>query len=191
MQFRFSHSLFFRSTVKLLVEILCEKALQFDVGSIPQCGPLADRWDVVVSKKKERSSPTILDPWMESWSPWRLSGLRKKGLHPKFGDLIWKPGILDGYVASPKMTKRSSTIIRGLQMESGTLRQLRESLTTLLWGLYNGPLKCSFMDSYTPMGPGQIAPCNPQPPLLSPGWGGLVVCLLYPWLQLGRSILQY
>ena len=72
---------------------------------------------------------------------------------------------------SPKITIRSSTIIRGLQMESGTLRQLRESLTSLLWDLYDGPLKCSFIDSYTPMGPGQIAPCNPQPPLLSPGWG--------------------
>ena len=117
----------------------------------------------------------ILVPLTAKWSP-------KKGLHPKFGDLKWKPGTLDGYVASPKITIRSSTITRGLQMESGALRQLRGSLTTLLWDLYNGPLKCFFMDSYTPMGPGQIAPCNPQPPLISPGWGGgcPVVCLLYP-----------
>ena len=77
-------------------------------------------------------------------------------------------------MASPKITKRSSTIIWGLQMESGTLRQLRESLTTLLWGLYDGPIKCSKMlvDSYTPMGPGQIAPCNPQSPSFKPWMGG-------------------
>ena len=65
-------------------------------------------------------------------------------------------------------------------MESVALQQLRESLATLLWDLYDGPLKCSFMDSYTPLGPEQIAPYNPQPPLLSPGWGGPIVCLLYP-----------
>ena len=80
-------------------------------------------------------------------------------------------GPLTGCVASPKITKRSSTIIRGLQMASGALRQLRRSLTTLLWDLYDGPLKCSFMDSYTPVGPGQIAPCNPQPPLFKPWMG--------------------
>ena len=182
MQFRFLDILFSRSTVKLLVEILSEKALQFDVGSFPQCGPLADRWDVVVSKKKRRKVFThnsrplngILVPLTAKWSP------KKKGLHPKLGDLKWKPGTLDGYVASPEITKRSSTIIRGLQMKAGALRQLRESLTTLLWDLYDGPPKCTFMDSYTPMGPGQIAPCNPQPPLLSPGWGSPVVCLLHP-----------
>ena len=72
MQFRFLDSLFFRSTVKLLVEILSEKALQLDVGSFPQCGPLADRWDVVVSKKE------------------------KKGLHPQFSALKWNLGLLDG-----------------------------------------------------------------------------------------------
>ena len=65
-------------------------------------------------------------------------------------------------------------------MASGALRQLRGSLITLLWDLYDGPLKCSFMDSYTSMGPGHIAPCNPQPPRLNPEWGGPVVCLLYP-----------
>ena len=94
-------------------------------------------------------------------------------------------------MASPKITKRSSTIIRGLQMESGTLRQLRESLTTLLWGLYDGPLKCSFMDSYTPMGPGQIAPCNPQPPSFKPWMGGScsVFCILdFSWDDLFYSI---
>ena len=58
--------------VKLLVEILSEKALQFDVGSFPQCGPLADRWDVVVSQKE------------------------KKGLHPQFSALKWNLGSLDG-----------------------------------------------------------------------------------------------
>ena len=175
MQFRFLDSLFFRSTVKLLVEILSEKALQLDVGSFPQCGPLADCRGVVVSKKKKKvfthNSPPlngILVPLTAKWSP------KKKGLYPKFGDLKWKPGTLDGYVASPKITKKSSTIIRGLQMKSGALRQLRESATTLLWDLHDGPLKCSFMDSYTPMGSGQIAPCNPQPALLSPGWGAVL-----------------
>ena len=80
MQFRFLDSLFFRSTVKLLVEILCKKALQFDVGSIPQCGPLADRWDVVVSKKKRtvfthNSRPLngILVPLAAKWSPKKRS----------------------------------------------------------------------------------------------------------------------
>ena len=182
MQFRFQDSLFFRSTIKLLVEILSEKALQFDVGSFPQCGPLADRWDVVVSKKKKET----VHPQFSAlkWNLGPLDGQvvseKKKDLYLKLDDLTWKPGTLDGYVASPKITKRSSTIIRGPQMESGALRQLRESLTTLLWDLYDGPPKCSFMDSYTPMDPGQIAPCNPQTPLLSPGWGGPVVCLLYP-----------
>ena len=87
MQFRFQDSLFFRSTVKLLVEILCEKALQFDVGSIPQCGPLADRLDVVVSKKE------------------------KKGLHPQFSALEWNLGPLDGLVVSEKkvFTRNSVT----------------------------------------------------------------------------------
>ena len=28
--------------------------MQFNVGSFPQCGPLADRWDVVVSKKEKK-----------------------------------------------------------------------------------------------------------------------------------------
>ena len=70
MQFRFLHSLFFRSTVKLLVEILSEKALQFGVGSFPQCGPLADRWDVVEFKKK--------------------------GLHSQFWALKWNLDLLDG-----------------------------------------------------------------------------------------------
>ena len=78
MQFRFLDSLFFRSTVKLLVEILSEKALQFDVGNFPQCEPLADRWDVVVSKKK------------------------KKGLHPQFSALKWNLGPLDGLAVSEK-----------------------------------------------------------------------------------------
>ena len=111
------------------------------------------------------------------WNLGPLDGLvvsEKKGLYPKFGDLKWKPGTLDGYVTSPKITKRSSTIIRGLQMESGAVRQLRESLTSLLWDVYDGPLKCSFMGSYTPMGPGQIAPCNPQPPSFKP-WMGAVL----------------
>ena len=95
-------------------------------------------------------------------------------------------------MTSPKITKSSSTIIRGLQMESVALRQLRESLTTLLWDLHDGPLKCSFMDSYTPMGPGQIAPCNPSPLLLSPGWGGSCsvsfVSLTFSWDDLFYSI---
>ena len=142
MQFRLLDSLFFRSTVKLLAEILSEKVLQFDVRSFPPCGPPADRWDVVVSKKE------------------------KKDLHPKFGDLKWKPGALDGYVVSRQITKRSSTIIRGYQMKSWALRRSSGSLTTLLWDLYDG---------HTAMGPGQIAPCNPQP------WvGGPVVCLWHP-----------
>ena len=112
---------------------------------------------------------------MESIGP--LDGLvvsEKKGLHPKFGDLKWKPETLDGYVASPKITKRSSSIIRGLQMASGALRQLRGSLTTLLGDLYDWPLKCSFMDSYTPVDPGQIAPCNPQPLSFKPWLGGVL-----------------
>ena len=175
MQFRFLDNLFFRSTVKLLVEILSAKALQFDVGSFPQCGPLAERWDVVVSKKE------------------------KKGLHPQFSALKWNLGPLDGLVVSEKkvltrnsvtsignrgpltamwplkkITKRSSIIIRGLQMESGAFRQLRGSFTPLLWDLYDGPLKCSFMDSYTPMSPGQIAPCNPQPPSFKPWMMGVL-----------------
>ena len=70
-------------------------------------------------------------------------------------------------------------------MESGALRQLRKSLITLLWDLYDGPLKCSFMDSYTPMGPGKIAPCNPQPHSYKPWMGGPVVCLLYPLHSVG------
>ena len=119
---------------------------------------------------------------------------KKKGLHPKFGDLKRKPGTFEGYVASPKITKRSSTIIRGLQMESGALRQLRESLTTLLWDLYDGPLKCSFMDSYTPsMSPGQITPCNPQPPSFKLWMGGgscsvSFVSLTFIWDDLFYSI---
>ena len=95
-------------------------------------------------------------------------------------------------MTSPKITKRSLTIIRGLQMESGPLRQLRESLTSLLWDLYDGPLKCSFIDSYTPMGPGQIAPVIPSPPLLSPGWGRCCsvsfVSLTFSWDDLFYSI---
>ena len=175
MQFHILDSLFFRSTVKLLVEILSKKVLQFDVGSFLQCGPLADRWDVVVSKKEKKG----LHPQFSAlkWNLGPLDGLvvsEKKGLYPKFGDLKRKPGTLDGYVTSPKITKRSLTIIWGLQMESGPLRQLRESLTSLLWDLYDGPLKCSFIDSYTPMGPGQIAPCNPQPPSFKP-WMGAVL----------------
>ena len=102
-------------------------------------------------------------------------------------------GPLTGYVASPKITKRSSTIIRGLQMASGALRQLRRSFTTLLWDLYDGPLKCSFMDSYTPMGPGQIAPCNPQPPSFKPWMGGscsvFFVSLTFSWDDLYYSSL--
>ena len=72
-------------------------------------------------------------------------------------------------MVSPQITKRSSTIIRGSQMKSWALRRSSGSLTTLLWDLYDGPLhshdgppKCSFMGFYTAMGPGQIAPCNPQ-----------------------------
>ena len=99
--------------------------------------------------------------------------------------------IRDGYVASPKITKRSSTIIRGPQMESGALRQLRGSLTTLLWDLYDGPLKCSFMDSYTPLGSWQIAPCNPQPPSFKPWMGGSCsvsfVFLTFSWDDLNYS----
>ena len=95
-------------------------------------------------------------------------------------------------MASPKITKRSSTIIRDLQMESGTVRQLRESLTTLLWDLHDGPLKCSFMDSYTPMGPGQIAPCNPQPPSFKPWMRGSCsvsfVSLTFSWDDLFYNI---
>ena len=124
---------FSRSTVKLLVEILSKKVLLFDVDSFPQCGPLADRWDVVVSKKEKKG----LHPQFSAlkWNLGPLDGLvvsEKKGLYPKFGDLKWKLGTLDGSVTSPKITKRSSTIIRGLQMESGALQQLRESLTSLL-----------------------------------------------------------
>ena len=77
-------------------------------------------------------------------------------------------------------------------MESGTLRQLRRSLTTLLWDLYDGPLKCSFMDSYTPMGPEQIAPCNPQPPSYKPWMGRSCsvssVSLTFNWDDLFYSI---
>ena len=95
-------------------------------------------------------------------------------------------------MASPKITKRSSTIIRGFQMASEALRQLRGSPTTLLWDLYDGPLKCSFMDSYTPMGPGQISPCNPQPPSFKPWMGGSCsvsfVSLTFSWDDLFYSI---
>ena len=77
-------------------------------------------------------------------------------------------------------------------MESGALRQLRESLTTLLWDLYDGPPKCSFMDSYTPMDPGQIAPCNPQLPSFKPWMGGSCsvsfVSLAFSWDDLFYSI---
>ena len=131
-------------------------------AAFPSVGPLPTVGMLSSPKKKRKffthnSRPLngILVPLTVKWFP------KKKGFHPKFGDLKWKPGTLDGYVASPKITKRSSTKIRGLQMESGALRQLRGSLTTPLWDLYDGPRKCLFMDSYTPMGPGQIAPCNP------------------------------
>ena len=104
-----------------------------------------------------------------------ISGLRKKkDLHPKFGDLKWKRGTLDGYVVSPKITKRSSTIIRGPQMESGALRRLSGSLTTLLWYFYDGPLH-SHDGSLTCL---SWAPTQPWargrlPPLISPVWGVL------------------
>ena len=90
MQFRFLDSLFFRLTVKLLVEILSEKALQFDVGSFPQCGPLADRWDVVVSKKE------------------------KKGLHPQFSALN---GILVSLTA--KWSPKKKVFIRNSATSNG------------------------------------------------------------------------
>ena len=111
----------------------------------------------------------------------------KKDLHPKLGDLKWKPEALDGYVVSPQITKRSSTMIRGSQMKSWALQRLSGSLTTLLWDLYDGPRKCSFMRSYTAVGPGQIAPCNPQP------WVGGSCCvsfvsLTFSWDDLFYSI---
>ena len=117
----------------------------------------------------------ILDPLTAKWSP------RKKIFTRNSVTSNGNRGPLTAMWPLQKITKRSYTIIRGLQMESGAFRQLKGSLTTLLWDLYDGPLKCSFMDSYTPMGPGQIAPCNPQPPSCKP-WmgGGPVVCLLYP-----------
>ena len=115
----------------------------------------------------------ILVPLTAKWST-------ENDLYPKFGDLQWKPGTLDGYVVSLKITKKSSTIIRGPQMESGALRRLSGSLTTLLWDLYDGPLKCFFMGSYTAMGPRQIALCNPQSPSHKLCVGSPVVCLLYP-----------
>ena len=128
----------------------------------------------------------ILVPLMAKWST------KKKDLHPKFGDLKLKPGTLDGFVVFPKITKRSSTITRGPQMETGALRRLSGSLITLLWFLYDGPLKCSFMGSYTAMGPGQIAPCSPQAPLsLGLGGGGysvFFVSLTCSWDDLFHSI---
>ena len=75
---------------------------------------------------------------------------------------------------------------------SGPPNKIRGSSTakgischTTLGPLWWAP-KCSFMDSYTPMGPGQINPCNPQSPSYKP-WmrGGPVVCLLYPWHSVG------
>ena len=72
MQFRFLDSLFFRSTVKLLVEILGDKALQFNVGSFPQCGPLAERWDDVVSKKEKKS--LLQQFWALKWNLGPLDG---------------------------------------------------------------------------------------------------------------------
>ena len=121
-----------------------------------------------------------------------VSEKKKKGLHLKFGDLKWKPGTLDGYVISQKITKRSSTIIRGPQMESGALRRLSGSLITLLWNLYDGrlhsndgPLKCSFMGSYTSWARGRLSPCNPQPSSHKPWVGGFCsvsfVSLIFSW----------
>ena len=78
-----------------------------------------------LQKKKKvfthKSGPLngILVPLAAKWSP-----KKKKDPHPKFGDLKWKPGTLDGYVVSPKITKKSSTIIQGPQIESGALRRL-------------------------------------------------------------------
>ena len=123
----------------------------------------------------------------------------KKSLHPKFGDLKWKLGTLNGYVVSPKITKRSSTINRCPQMESGTLRRLSGSFIALLWDLYDRPLhshdgllKCSFTGFYTAMGPGQIASCNPQLSSYKPWVGGCCsvsfVSLTFSWDDLFHSI---
>ena len=116
----------------------------------------------------------------------------KKDLHPKFGDLKWKPGTLDGYVASPKITKRFSTIIRGFQIKSGALRQLRGSLTTLLWDLYDGPLNALSWTSTHPWARGRFPPVIPNPPLISPGLGGSCsvsfVSLTFSWDDLFYSI---
>ena len=173
--------------------MLSKKVLQFDVGSFLHCGPPADRWDVVVSKKEKKG----LHPRISAlkWNLGPLDGLvvsEKKGLYPKFGDLKWKPGTLDGYVTSPKITKRSLTIIWGLQSESGALRQLRGSLTSLLWDLYDGLLNAL---SWTPTHPwvrGRLPPVIPSPPLLTPGWGRSCsvsfVSLTFSWDDLFYSI---
>ena len=157
------------------------------MGPLPTVGMLS-------SPKKKREFFTqnsrplngILVPLTAKWFP------KKKVFTRNSVTSNENRGPLTGYVVFPKITKRSSTIIRGLQMESRALRQLRGSLTTLLWDLYDGPLKCSFMDSYTPMGPGQIAPCNPQPPSYKPWMGGSCsvsfVFLTFSWDDLFYSI---
>ena len=108
MQCRFLDRLFFRSTVKLLVEILSEKAFQFDVGSFPQCRLLADRWDVVVSKKE------------------------KKGLYPQFSALKWNLGPLDGLVVSEKKIFTQNSVTSNVNWEPLTamwpLQKLQKGL---------------------------------------------------------------
>ena len=75
MQFRFLGNIFFRSTVKLLVEILSEKALQFDVGSFPSVGPKPTVGMLSSPKKKKvfthnfRPLNGILVPLTAKWSP--------------------------------------------------------------------------------------------------------------------------
>ena len=66
--------------VKLLVEILSEKVLQFDVGSFPQCDPLADRWDVVVSQKEKKRKVFTHNSRLLNGIlvPLTANGLRKK-----------------------------------------------------------------------------------------------------------------
>ena len=155
-------------------------------AAFPSVGPLPTVGMLSSSKKKRKvfthnSRPLngILVPLTAKWFP------KKKVFTRNSVTSNENRGPLTGYAVFPKIIKRSSTIIRGLQMESVALRQLRGSLTTLLWDLDDGLLKYSFMDSYTPMGPGQIAPCNPQPPSYKPWMGGSCsvsfVSLTFSW----------
>ena len=101
-------------------------------------------------------------------------------------------------MVSPKITKRSSTIIRGPQMECGALRRLSGSLTTLLWDLCDRPYTAMIGPnnalSWAPTQPwarGRLAPVIPSPPLISPGWGSCSVSfvfLAFSWDDLFYSI---